>query len=583
MLGATFAPSPIAARASAGRGTDERAADTANAREEPSRTSRANTARARRRATREGERAEDARARTRVLPREELISECQEARSAGNPIRSDPNARATGGVVMAKSPCALSSTAAADAEVMRGATNAPRRVSPRGVASASAIASAAAATLQSPGRARARSSSLAATRQRVTDDDVDANANANAKANEDDDDESEEEMIAPTQAAPASLPMPPAEEDGDGEIDATTTTTTTTTDAAAAPTQTIAKPASEHARALEQLRRKIEIKLDVELEYGWRVAWEDDAGKEVKTFYDPAAPGKKLRGDKDAITHVKAKTLRAAAAEAEAAAANAAAAAAAARARAAKVAADLAELEAEEEFEAIKAAAEAQTAAARRALEEKKRLLRAQAAAAAAEASQGSTPTLALPAPAAGIEPAPAPARLPTKLAALPPAEAHDEPPTLDSLDDEEEEEEAAADDDDADAKTAAYLKDLARNVRKKAGLDIASVGWKVEYDHSETPGVKPKLHIYSPGRKHRFKGPSALIEYLLKHPEEAAKYGVVERGQEETLSPENAASRAEREAAAWTELDAKVREATGKGLTPGWAVKWVSTCTGGR
>ena len=73
-------------------------------------------------------------------------------------------------------------------------------------------------------------------------------------------------------------------------------------------TPPVAAPAPEKdpAKALDQLRRKMEMKLDHELEEGWRVEWEPGAnGREEKVYYDPAAPGKKLLGDAMALTHVK--------------------------------------------------------------------------------------------------------------------------------------------------------------------------------------------------------------------------------------------------------------------------------------
>ena len=73
-------------------------------------------------------------------------------------------------------------------------------------------------------------------------------------------------------------------------------------------TPPVAAPAPEKdpAKALDQLRRKMEMKLDHELEEGWRVEWEPGAnGREEKVYYDPAAPGKRLLGDAMALTHVK--------------------------------------------------------------------------------------------------------------------------------------------------------------------------------------------------------------------------------------------------------------------------------------
>ena len=65
-------------------------------------------------------------------------------------------------------------------------------------------------------------------------------------------------------------------------------------------------PERDSVKTLDQLRRKMEMKLDHELEDGWRVEWEPGAnGREEKVYYDPAAPGKKLLGDAMALTHVK--------------------------------------------------------------------------------------------------------------------------------------------------------------------------------------------------------------------------------------------------------------------------------------
>ena len=73
-----------------------------------------------------------------------------------------------------------------------------------------------------------------------------------------------------------------------------------------APSVVALPPERDSVKTLDQLRRKMEMKLDHELEDGWRVEWEPGAnGREEKVYYDPAAPGKKLLGDAMALTHVK--------------------------------------------------------------------------------------------------------------------------------------------------------------------------------------------------------------------------------------------------------------------------------------
>ena len=73
-----------------------------------------------------------------------------------------------------------------------------------------------------------------------------------------------------------------------------------------APSVVAPPPERDSVKTLDQLRRKMEMKLDHELEDGWRVEWEPGAnGREEKVYYDPAAPGKKLLGDAMALTHVK--------------------------------------------------------------------------------------------------------------------------------------------------------------------------------------------------------------------------------------------------------------------------------------
>ena len=59
-------------------------------------------------------------------------------------------------------------------------------------------------------------------------------------------------------------------------------------------------------RALEQFKMKVSKKLQGhELEDGWRVEWEEAGRRGEKVFYDPMAPGTKLRGEAAALTHVK--------------------------------------------------------------------------------------------------------------------------------------------------------------------------------------------------------------------------------------------------------------------------------------
>ena len=63
--------------------------------------------------------------------------------------------------------------------------------------------------------------------------------------------------------------------------------------------------AAAATKALDALRRKVEMKLDHELEEGWTVDWEISAssGKSEKVYTDP--DGVKLWGDGQALTHVK--------------------------------------------------------------------------------------------------------------------------------------------------------------------------------------------------------------------------------------------------------------------------------------
>lgn len=62
-------------------------------------------------------------------------------------------------------------------------------------------------------------------------------------------------------------------------------------------------------RNLDALRRKIRAKLNHDLEDGWRCEWETIVrnGRELseKVWRDPLAPGKRLAGDAQAMTHVK--------------------------------------------------------------------------------------------------------------------------------------------------------------------------------------------------------------------------------------------------------------------------------------
>ena len=63
------------------------------------------------------------------------------------------------------------------------------------------------------------------------------------------------------------------------------------------------------ARNLEALRRKVRQKLSHDLEDGWKVEWEptvlNGRERDEKVWRDPAAPGKRLVGDAQALTHVK--------------------------------------------------------------------------------------------------------------------------------------------------------------------------------------------------------------------------------------------------------------------------------------
>ena len=82
---------------------------------------------------------------------------------------------------------------------------------------------------------------------------------------------------------------------------------------AAAPVPTArASPESKDrdpARNLEALRRKVRQKLSHDLEEGWTVTWEPDVSngreRDEKVWRDPVAPGKRLVGDAQALTHVK--------------------------------------------------------------------------------------------------------------------------------------------------------------------------------------------------------------------------------------------------------------------------------------
>jgi hypothetical protein len=63
------------------------------------------------------------------------------------------------------------------------------------------------------------------------------------------------------------------------------------------------------ARNVEALRRKVRQKLCHDLEDGWKVEWEttvlNGRERDEKVWRDPAAPGKRLVGDAQALTHVK--------------------------------------------------------------------------------------------------------------------------------------------------------------------------------------------------------------------------------------------------------------------------------------
>ena len=63
------------------------------------------------------------------------------------------------------------------------------------------------------------------------------------------------------------------------------------------------------ARNVEALRRKVRQKLFHDLEDGWKVEWEttvlNGRERDEKVWRDPAAPGKRLVGDAQALTHVK--------------------------------------------------------------------------------------------------------------------------------------------------------------------------------------------------------------------------------------------------------------------------------------
>ena len=63
------------------------------------------------------------------------------------------------------------------------------------------------------------------------------------------------------------------------------------------------------ARNVEALRRKVRQKLCHDLEDGWKVEWEttvlNGRERDEKVWRDPAAPGKRLVGDAQALTHIK--------------------------------------------------------------------------------------------------------------------------------------------------------------------------------------------------------------------------------------------------------------------------------------
>ena len=81
--------------------------------------------------------------------------------------------------------------------------------------------------------------------------------------------------------------------------------------AAAAPAPRASPESKDRdpSRNVEALRRKVRQKLHHDLEEGWTVAWEpavvNGRERDEKVWRDPAAPGKRLVGDAQALTHVK--------------------------------------------------------------------------------------------------------------------------------------------------------------------------------------------------------------------------------------------------------------------------------------
>ena len=156
-------------------------------------------------------------------------------------------------------------------------------------------------------------------------------------------------LAAATTTAPVAAPTPTRTPRQSAGQSAGTAGDPPAGDAPAAAPAARASPEGKDrdpARNLEALRRKVRQKLSHDLEDGWKVEWEsvvlNGRERDEKVWRDPAAPGKRLVGDAQALTHVKMRLAAATVqrrAAAEAAAKMAADAKAAEEASAASVAA----------------------------------------------------------------------------------------------------------------------------------------------------------------------------------------------------------------------------------------------------